>query len=154
MQETSSTGAGGPQGLVDYALQYAGRGWRVFPLSGKVPFKGTKGFLDATTDQATIEAWWRARPDANIGLATGQGIIVLDVDGPEGLAELKALVALHGPLHGIGRRGWCNLAAGAQQRLYAGRIGLHVVCLLVDHNTGTARVEQRSGGKWRHRRRG
>src|ERR1039458_8907097 len=25
------------------------------------------------------------------------------------------------------------------------RIGLHVVCLLVDHNTGTARVEQRSG---------
>jgi Virulence-associated protein E/Bifunctional DNA primase/polymerase, N-terminal/Primase C terminal 2 (PriCT-2) len=85
--------------LVDYALQYAGRGWPVFQLSkSKKPFKGSHGFLDATTDRATIAEWWRRRPGANIGLRTGLGIVVLDVDGPEGLAELQALTALHGLL--------------------------------------------------------
>jgi hypothetical protein len=87
------------KGLVDYALQYAARGWPVFQLSkSKKPFKGSHGFLDATTDLATIEEWWARRPGANIGLATGHGLIVLDVDGPEGLAELQALVTLHGRL--------------------------------------------------------
>ena len=71
------------KGLVDYALQYAARGWPVFQLSkSKKPFKGSHGFLDATTDLATIEEWWARRPGANIGLATGHGLIVLDVDGP------------------------------------------------------------------------
>jgi hypothetical protein len=90
--------------MVDQALQYAGRGWRVFPLQGKIPFKGSRGFKDATTDAAAVEAWWRKWPDANIGIATGKGenygtgLVVLDVDGTEGLAELKALIALHGPL--------------------------------------------------------
>lgn len=103
------TQQGSPSGrMVDSALQYAGRGWRVFSLNGKVPFKGTRGFKDATTDAAAIEAWWRRWPHANIGIATGNhnnnghsggpGLVVLDVDGTEGLAELKALVAKHGPL--------------------------------------------------------
>lgn len=84
--------------LVDHALQYAGRGWKIFPLQGKIPFKGTQGFKDATTDPAIIEAWWARWPQANIGIATGNGLVVLDIDGPEGLAELKALIARHGPL--------------------------------------------------------
>jgi Bifunctional DNA primase/polymerase, N-terminal/Primase C terminal 2 (PriCT-2)/Family of unknown function (DUF5906) len=84
--------------MVDHALQYAGRSWRVFPLQGKVPFKGTRGFKDATTDSATIEAWWGRRPDANVGIATGNGLMVLDIDGAEGLAELQALVVQHGRL--------------------------------------------------------
>ncbi len=79
-------------------MQYAGRGWPIFRLSGKVPLKGSRGFKDATLDPQTIERWWCDRPDANIGLATGHGIVVLDVDGEEGLAELRALVAIYGPL--------------------------------------------------------
>ena len=84
--------------MVEYALQYAGRGWPVFRLSGKIPLKGSRGFKDATTDRAIISEWWTRRPNANIGLATGYELVVLDVDGPEGLAELKALVAIHGTL--------------------------------------------------------
>lgn len=84
--------------MIDHALQYAGRNWPVFPLQGKIPFKGTNGFKEATTDCAMIEWWWSKWPDANIGLATGNGIVVLDIDGAEGLAELKAWIAVHGPL--------------------------------------------------------
>ena len=79
-------------GLVDYALQYAGRGWQVFPLRprSKMPWQGSRGFKDATTAPVQIEKWWRACPDANIGIATGaSGLVVLDADGPEGLAQLR-----------------------------------------------------------------
>jgi hypothetical protein len=39
-------------------------------------------------------------PDASIGLATGQssGVVVLDIDGAEGEATLKALEEQYGPL--------------------------------------------------------
>jgi len=79
--------------LVEYALQAAARGWRVFPLSrSKVPFKGTHGHLDATTDPAAIEAMWREHPSANVGLATGF-LVVLDADGPAGAEAFRALGA-------------------------------------------------------------
>lgn len=96
--------------LVDYALWYASRGWHVFPLHGisggrctcghgdcESPGKhpriskkaGGRGALNATTDRATIEAWWAKWPNANVGLATGpSGLVVLDVDGPEGGKQL------------------------------------------------------------------
>jgi hypothetical protein len=39
------------------------------------------GFKDATTDPGRIRAWWRARPDRNLAIATGEpGPDVLDVD--------------------------------------------------------------------------
>lgn len=85
--------------LIDHALQYAARDWRVFRLKSrsKIPFKGTAGFKDATTDKAAIERWWAETPDANIGIATGaSGLVVLDADGPDGLAQLQALAAPHG----------------------------------------------------------
>jgi len=40
------------------------------------------------------------------------------------------------------RRELLNHTAGNAGASVSRRIGLHVVCLLVDHNTGTARVEQ------------
>ena len=87
-----------PNDLLEAALQYAARGWHAFPLRprSKMPAiakkDGGRGFLDATTDPATIEAWWGRWPAANIGLATGaSGLVVLDPDGPEGLAQLRVV---------------------------------------------------------------
>lgn len=92
-------------GNLEYALEYARRGWKVFPLFyvlkgggcscrprpnypckriGKHPMT-KNGVQDATTDEATIRRWWDETPWANIGLATGHdGLVVMDVDsGPK-----------------------------------------------------------------------
>ena len=57
------------------------------------------GFKAATTDLEQIKAWWSKWATANIGIATGRtsGLVVLDVDGPQGLMTLRALVAQHEP---------------------------------------------------------
>jgi len=47
---------------------------------------------DATTDPGTIRKWWKAEPNANIGLVTGLHFDVLDVDGPEALAALNEVL--------------------------------------------------------------
>jgi hypothetical protein len=72
--------------LLSSALWYASVGLRVFPLSprSKIPLKGSAGCKDATTDEATIRAWWEVTPDANIGIATGHLVDVVDIDGLEG----------------------------------------------------------------------
>jgi putative DNA primase/helicase len=74
--------------MIDLALHFATKGWPVFPLAAgsKRPAisreNGGHGCLDATCDAATIEAWWGAYPEANIGIATGNssGLLVVDVD--------------------------------------------------------------------------
>jgi putative DNA primase/helicase len=85
--------------LLQAALAYARRGWPVLPLQprGKAPLGAlaSHGVKDATTDDATIRRWWAARPDANIGIATGggSGLLVIDVDprddGDEALRDLE-----------------------------------------------------------------
>lgn len=66
------------------ALDYAGRGWAVFPCKPKDKKPIHKGgFHNATTDTAQIKAWWTQYPDANIGIATGKasgGLVVVDID--------------------------------------------------------------------------
>ena len=68
--------------MLPYALQYAQAGIKVFPLSpcDKVPLKGTNGFHDATNDIEKIKKWWTDNPFYNIGMATGNGISIIDVD--------------------------------------------------------------------------
>lgn len=67
------------------ALTLARQGYRVFPL---VPLEkrplNSNGCLGATEDQAQIEQWWTANPDANIGVST-EGLCVVDVD-PAGVS--------------------------------------------------------------------
>lgn len=81
--------------LRDAAIEYAQRGWAVFPLAdGRKEPRFSGAYRRATTDVAQIKRWWRQFPAANIGLATGatSGIWVLDVDGPEGEASFVQLV--------------------------------------------------------------
>ncbi len=57
-------------------------GLAVFPLRGKVPYPGSRGCLEATTDLATIRQWEGYYGECNWGVATGEasGVFVVDVD--------------------------------------------------------------------------
>ncbi len=52
----------------------------------------------ATTDAGIIRRWWSWWPTANLGIATGSGLLVLDVDGNEGAETLATLERQHGDL--------------------------------------------------------
>jgi len=104
--------------LLTAALEYAARGWPVFPLHtpiapgvsracscgekdckdvGKHP-RITGWQKSASTDADQIRRWWRKWPDANIGIVTGDQV-VLDVDPRHGgPASLAALERQHGTL--------------------------------------------------------
>ena len=87
------------------ALIYASRyGFAVFPLAprSKIPLiAGGHGCLDATLDSHQIERWWRAEPEANVGIALGvvSDAFALDVDPRSGGdLTLDDLLAEHEPL--------------------------------------------------------
>lgn len=99
------------------ALRYAAHGWPVVPLAspagqgcscpagpdcssiGKHP-RTRDGLYDAATDPDQITRWWHQWPDANIGIVTDQasGIVVLDIDLPDGPTSLAQLQHDHGTL--------------------------------------------------------
>jgi hypothetical protein len=65
------------------------------PMARLVPH----GVKDATTDEAKVRHFWTSAPRANIGIATGRGRIVVDVDGRScGNQTLAALEQKHGQL--------------------------------------------------------
>lgn len=84
--------------LLDAALAWAERGFRVFPLAPgtKMPPKGFAWKAEATTDRAKLTGWWAVQPDYNVGVATGGGLVVVDVDTRVNGA-LGALLALDLP---------------------------------------------------------
>lgn len=100
--------------MLETALAYAGRGWRILPLHtavigacscgrdcGKDSSKHPRVKAwqkSATTDSGQITRWFHKWPDANIGVATGSGLVAIDVDSPEAFAQLEALARVHGPL--------------------------------------------------------
>src|SRR5690349_4310523 len=83
--------------LLIAALSYAVAGWPVLPLHaprsdgscscehvecdsiGKHP-RTQRGLTDASTDPRRVAEWWRRWPTANVGVCTGE-LVVLDVDG-------------------------------------------------------------------------
>jgi hypothetical protein len=97
-------GSGPPVNLGGAALCYARIGLAVFPLQArsKIPTRGSHGCKDATTDEDRIIEWWTRRPDANIGIATGRLVDVVDIDGRTGRTserhnrELFATLTVYG----------------------------------------------------------
>ena len=93
-------------GHVAAALAYASAGVSVFPLAprSKVPLiparNGGHGLHDATTNDLIIRAWWAATPRANIGLRTGIGFDVIDLDGEAAVEALEEARAGREPLRG------------------------------------------------------
>jgi len=92
--------------LLEAALRYAKRGWKVLPVyepagsgcscpagdacgsPGKHP-RCEHGVLDATTDERQIEDWWTRWPSANIAVATGMQSKIFAVDQDGGAASVR-----------------------------------------------------------------
>jgi hypothetical protein len=86
--------------LLDSAIEYARRGWAVFPCRPRAKEPAVPGgFKAATTDERLIRQWWSQWPDANIGIPAGPatGWVVIDIDGEAGRQSLDQLIAVHGP---------------------------------------------------------
>ena len=68
--------------LKESALAYAKEGLRVFPLAPNSKGKQVlhSWIEEATTNPDTIEYWWGANPQYNIGIVTGEKLFVIDVD--------------------------------------------------------------------------
>lgn len=104
-----------------FALDYAARGWAVFPCSSRTKrplvardkdahgneIPGTGGVKKATKDPHQIEEWWHIWPNAMIGVACGSisQIWAVDPDAPknagdpDGRANWAALVLKLGCPH-------------------------------------------------------
>jgi hypothetical protein len=116
------------------ALFYVARGWPVFPVNGKTPLTD-HGFRDASTDPDRIRVWWKAHPEAGIGVATGapSGLLVVDVDAQKGGARVwKELTQKHGK---VPRTAATLTGGGGSHLLFrypgdvpssAGKLGEHV----------------------------
>lgn len=123
------------------ALRLAAAGVHVFPIrrGGKVPAipsahpdgdplrgecRGTcgrqgHGLWDAARDPATVAAWWSVDHLRNVGVATGQsGLFVVDLDGADGIAQWRRLVARHGADETL----VASTPSGGLHLLYAARV--------------------------------
>ncbi len=81
--------------FAEAALDYAAKGFKVLPLSGKAPAiskeEGGQGYKDATSDAVQLREWMNRYPSANVGVATVDGLVVLDIDSPAAEAVISDL---------------------------------------------------------------
>jgi Bifunctional DNA primase/polymerase, N-terminal len=85
--------------LEKQALHWCNRGVPVFPQrrGSRAPLT-PHGFKDASCDPKVVTDFFERHPFADIGGATGNGILVVDVDGDDGEASLLSWVNTHGDL--------------------------------------------------------
>ncbi len=115
--------------LMNAAVEYAKRGWKVFPIKedSKVPHpKLSKGgFKCATNNVELIKVWWEIDPHANIGLSLADsGLVCLDADTYKSDCSFDELVEKYG------------MPTTLRQRSASG--GLHLIfkCLPADKFPG------------------
>ena len=100
--------------LADRAAKLAEAGFQVFPAYGVVdgrcecgnprcesPGKhpAVKGWREqASSDPRRVREWWYQHEGRNPAVATGKGLVVLDVDGKEGAETLRRLEEEYGAL--------------------------------------------------------
>ena len=128
--------------LLQKALEYAKRGWYVFPcrekdsepfwdesknreriMTAKSPYIAG-GFEAASIDEKQIIEWWEKYPEAAIGIACGaSGLIVVDVDVKEGRKGydnfMKLNVSTTGALHSM------TPSNGGMHIIYSGQTHSH-----------------------------
>lgn len=126
--------------LLEKAIEYARRGWYVFPTREKPskPFKNEKGktvviptkapynkggLNMATTFPPQIKEWWEKYPQAAIGVNCGKsGITVLDIDVRDGKKGFDSFASMgindQGALHSI-------TASGGLHIVYKGTMSSH-----------------------------
>lgn len=109
-----------PKAVSEAASDYAQRGWRVVPVhsvservcscrrGGDCPSPGKhprtrSGVRDASADANAAAQWWRNWPTANVAVATGNGLFVVDVDAKSGgLQSLRELESRYGSIRNLG----------------------------------------------------
>jgi hypothetical protein len=69
--------------MLELALQYAGRGWRLIPCRSDKISRIRNWPIAASCDPETIITWWIKWPNAWIALLCGCGFVVIDVDTGE-----------------------------------------------------------------------
>jgi hypothetical protein len=80
-------------------LGLAARGFRLFPVEKRGKRALIKKWTErATCDAESLRAWMQAHPGCNWGVACGidSRVFVLDIDGTEGQAAIRALSERHG----------------------------------------------------------
>ena len=99
---------------LDSALNLARMGFRVFPVHGIRAGRCTCNILDcgspgkhpisagwqgqASSEPERVTAMFSRLPNANVGVATGDGLVVIDLDGADGATTLATWEAEHGAL--------------------------------------------------------
>jgi hypothetical protein len=123
--------------LLKSALEYANKGWFVFPCREKEsePFFDTKknrtrvmkvkspyiknGFHTATTDMEQIKGWWGKYPNAAIGISCeASNLAVVDIDVKDGRNGFENFMRMNvsdaGALHGLTPSGGTHIIYSGQ----------------------------------------
>lgn len=109
---------------VDAALQYASRGWEVFPCKAGAKTPAIKWKADGlvTTDPQQVRSLFSNYRNANIAIIVPVGLLVLDVDTKDGKVGAESLAKLEAE--------YGKLPSAPKQRTWSG--GYHLLFKLPD----------------------